>query len=152
MAIDFLRRLLLSTSHDDLPPEDARTALAAVLVMAARADGHYARSEQDIIDRALAARFNLTSEQTRCLRKDGEAAEEEAVDLYQFTKAIRTAIPIEDRIAIIEELWRVIFADGVRDPYEDTLMRQLTDRLGLSPMDSALARQRVASGGSIQAM
>jgi uncharacterized tellurite resistance protein B-like protein len=151
MAAGFLRRLLLSTGHHDLPPEDARTAIAAVLVMAARADGLYDQSERDMIDQALAARFKLTPEQTRGLREEGEAAEGEAVDLYQFTKAIRTAIAIEDRIAIIEELWRVVLADGVRDPHEDTLMRQLTDRLGLSPMDSALARQRVAGGGSIQA-
>ena len=33
-----------------------------------------------------------------------------------------------------------------------TLMRQLVDRLGLSPMDSALARQRVQGGGSVQGM
>ena len=36
-------------------------------------------------------------------------------------------------------------------PHEDSLMRQLVDRLGLSPMDSALARQKVQGGGSIQA-
>ncbi|HVY90489.1 MAG TPA: TerB family tellurite resistance protein [Hyphomonadaceae bacterium] len=152
MAAGFLRRLLLSTGHDDLPPEDARTAIAAVLVMAARADGQYDQAERDMIDQALASRFKLTPEKTHGLREEGEAAESEAVDLYQFTKAIRTTIPIEDRIAIIEELWRVVLADGVRDPHEDTLMRQLTDRLGLSPMDSALARQRVSGGGSIQGM
>jgi uncharacterized tellurite resistance protein B-like protein len=38
----------------------------------------------------------------------------------------------------------VVLADARRDPHEDSLMRQITDRLGLSPMDSAKARQRVA--------
>ena len=85
------------------------------------------------------------------LRAVGEDAEVESIDIYQFTKAIRTVIPIEDRIAIVEALWKVVLADGARDPHEDTLMRQLVDRLGLSPMDSALARQRVQGGGSIQA-
>jgi hypothetical protein len=40
----------------------------------------------------------------------------------------------------------------VRDPHEDSLMRQIVDRLGLSPMDSALARQRVSAGGSVPTM
>jgi uncharacterized tellurite resistance protein B-like protein len=151
MTIGFLRRLLLSDGHTALPPEDARTALAAVLVMAARADGKYDKDEQDMIDRALATRFKLTPALTRGLREEGEAAEQEAVDLYQFTKAIKTAIPLEDRIAIIEDLWAIVLADGVRDPHEDSLMRQITDRLGLSPMESALARQKVQGGGSIQA-
>ncbi|HEV7689275.1 MAG TPA: TerB family tellurite resistance protein [Hyphomonadaceae bacterium] len=152
MVQGFLRRLLLSTGHDDLPPEDARLAIASVLVMAARADDHYDDSEQKMIDRALMKRFKLDAAQARGLREEGEAAESEAIDLFQFTRAIKAAIPIEDRIAILEELWTVILADGVRDPHEDSLMRQMADRLGLSDMDSALARRRVQGGGSISGM
>jgi uncharacterized tellurite resistance protein B-like protein len=152
MPLGFLRRLLLSTGHTDLQPEDARAAIAAVLVMAARADHHYDAREQDMIDAVLAKRFGLNPDQTRGLREDGEAAEAEAVDLYQFTKAIKQAIPHDERMAILEELWGVVLADGVRDPHEDSLMRQMADRLGLSPMDLALARQKVAGGGSAPKM
>ena len=142
---------MMSTGHTELQPEDARLAIASVLVMAARADGNYEDDEAAVIDRVLMSRFGLTAAQARGLREDGEAAESESIDIYQFTKAIKEAIPNEDRLAILEELWRVILADGVRDPHEDTLMRQMTDRLGLSSMDSALARQKVQGGGSIQA-
>jgi uncharacterized tellurite resistance protein B-like protein len=152
MPLGFLRRLLMSTGHTELEPQDARLAIASVLVMAARADGTYAGDEEAIIDRVLIARFKLTAAQARGLRESGEQAEAEAIDIYQFTKAIRTAIPHEDRLAIIEELWGVVLADGVRDPHEDTLMRQIVDRFGLSPMDSALARQKAARGGSAPGM
>ncbi len=149
MPLGFLRRLMMSTGHAELQPEDARLAIASVLVMAARADGKYDADEEAMIDRVLTARFGLSEALARGLREEGEQAEAEAIDIYQFTKAIRTAIPHDDRVAIIEELWRVVLADGVRDPHEDTLMRQIVDRLGLSPMDSALARQKVQGGGSI---
>lgn len=149
MPLGFLRRLMMSTGHAELQPEDARLAIASVLVMAARADGKYDAEEEAMIDRALMARFGISAAQAKGLRDEGEQAEAEAIDIYQFTKAIRTAIPNEERVAIIEELWRVVLADGVRDPHEDTLMRQIVDRLGLSPMDSALARQKVQGGGSI---
>jgi len=141
----------MSTGHTELQPEDARLAIASVLVMAARSDGKYEDDEAAVIDRVLMTRFKLSADQARGLREEGEQAEAEAIDIYQFTKAIREAISNEDRIAIVEELWRVILSDGVRDPHEDSLMRQIVDRLGLSPMDSALARQKVAGGGSIQA-
>jgi len=141
----------MSTGHAELQPEDARLAIASVLVMAARSDGKYEDDEAAVIDRVLMTRFKLSADQARGLREEGEQAEAEAIDIYQFTKAIREAISNEDRIAIVEELWRVILSDGVRDPHEDSLMRQIVDRLGLSPMDSALARQKVAGGGSIQA-
>lgn len=151
MALGFLRRLLMSTGHAELQPEDARLAVAAVLVMAARADGKYDDHEAAIIDRVLGKRFGLSAELARGLREQGEEAEGEAIDIYQFTKAIKEAIPHDDRVSIIEELWGVILSDGERDPHEDSLMRQIVDRLGLSPMDSALARQKVQGGGSIQA-
>ena len=142
---------MLSTGHAELQPEDGRLAIASVLVMAARADGKYETSEEGTIDRVLMTRFKLTAAQARSLREEGEVAEAEAVDIYQFTKAIKEAIPYDDRLAVVEELWGVILSDGERDPFEDTLMRQIVDRLGLSPMDSALARQKVQGGGSIQA-
>ena len=141
---------MLSTGHAELQPEDGRLAIASVLVMAARADGKYEASEEATIDRVLMTRFKLTAAQARSLREEGEVAEAEAVDIYQFTKAIKEAIPYDDRLAVVEELWGVILSDGERDPFEDTLMRQIVDRLGLSPMDSALARQKVQGGGSIQ--
>lgn len=151
MAVGFFKRLLRATAPADLPSEDARSAIAAVLVMAARADDRYGADEQHVVDDVLMSRFGLDAAGAAKLRAEGEDAEVESIDIYQFTKAIRTAIPIEDRIAIVEALWKVVLADGARDPHEDTLMRQLVDRLGLSPMDSALARQRVQGGGSIQA-
>lgn len=151
MPLGFLRRLLMSTGHAELQPEDARLAIASVLVMAARADGKYEADEEAMIDRVLMARFGLTEALAKGLRDEGEQAEAEAIDIYQFTKAIRASIPHDDRLAIVEELWRVVLADGVRDPHEDTLMRQIVDRLGLSPMDSALARQKAQGGGSIPA-
>lgn len=152
MVAGFLRRLLMSPGQAKLQPEDARLAIAAVLVMAARADGRYEAAEAAMIDRVLMRRFGLNEPQAQDLRNQGEQAEAEAIDIYQFTRAIKDAIPFDDRVAVVEALWRVILADGMRDPHEDSLMRQIVDRLGLSPMDSALARQRVHGGGAAQGM
>lgn len=152
MAIDFFKRLLRTTAPADLPADDARSAIAAVLVMAARADGDYGDAERVVVEQALSTRFGLDAADATKLRVEGEDAELESIDIYQFTKAIRAAIAHEDRIAIVEALWSVVLADGARDPQEDTLMRQLVDRLGLSPMDSALARQRVSGGGAVKGM
>lgn len=152
MAIEFFKKLLRTTAPTELPEADARAAIAAVLVMAARVDGQYGPDEQAVVDHVLEERFKLDPAGAAKLRAEGEDAELESIDIYQFTKAIRLAIPHDDRVAIVEALWKVVLADGSRDPNEDSLMRQLVDRLGLSPMDSALARQRVQGGGSVQGM
>lgn len=145
MPFDVLKRLLTATESEPAAPEDARAAIAAVLVMAARADDHYANEEKRIIDSVLVERFKVTPEEAIKLREEGEEAEAEAIDHYQFTKAIKQAVPHDDRVKVLEGLWRVILADDQRDAHEDALMRQLVDRLGLAPMDSVRARNAAAA-------
>lgn len=146
MVIDLLRRLT-APDPDPLPFDDARIALAALLVRIARSDGDYARIEQAQIDRVLAHRYGLSQEGTRELRAEAEALEAEAPDTVRFTRAIKEAVPYEERRAVIEALWRVVLADGRREHDEDALLRLVANLLGVSDMDSALARQRVKAEG-----
>jgi len=143
---DFIQKLVSRPEGIGASPGDARLAVAAVLVMAARADDEYADAEKATIENVLKSRYSLGADEASALRKEAEAAEYEAMDHYQFTKAIKQAVPHEERVAVLEALWKVVLADEGRDPHEDALMRQLTDRLGLSPMESAQARQRIAAG------
>jgi uncharacterized tellurite resistance protein B-like protein len=62
----------------------------------------------------------------------------------RFTRAIKDAVAYEDRLAVIEALWTVVLADGQRAQEEDALLRLVSNLLGVSDRDSALARQRVA--------
>jgi uncharacterized tellurite resistance protein B-like protein len=78
---------------------------------------------------------------------DAESLESEAPDTVRFTRAIKDAVPYEERIAVIEALWQVALADGERESHEDSLLRLVSNFLGISDRDSALARQRVTSTG-----
>ena len=126
-----------------LADEDARLALTALLVRVARADDVYEEKEAARIDRIVAARYELSPFEATELRKQAEAAEAAAADTVQFTRAIKDAVPYEDRIAVIEALWAVVLADGQRDAEEDSLLRLVSNLLGINDRDSAMARQRV---------
>jgi uncharacterized tellurite resistance protein B-like protein len=56
---------------------------------------------------------------------------------------LKEAVPFEDRIAVIEALWAVALADGSRDAEEDQMLRLLANLLGVTDMESSLARRRV---------
>ena len=150
MFNDLLRRM---TASEPRPLEDLdqRTALAALLVRLARADGDYAASEADRIDRILARRYRLTLEQAPSVRAEAERLEADAPDTHRFTQAIKDTVPYEAREGVVEALWEVALADGHRDEAEDSLLRLLANVLGVSDRDSALVRQRVerreAAGG-----
>lgn len=141
MLADLLRRIAGADSAP-LPAEDARLAVAALLVIAAHADHDYAEAERAQIERVLAARYALDAAAAAKLRAEGEAAEAAAMDLYKFTSLIKRAIPYEERASVLEALWRIVLSDGQREAHEEALMRRVTDLLGLDSRESVEARQR----------
>ena len=145
MFSDLLRRLT-APEPQTLPDTDARVALGALLVRLARTDGDYAASEILQIDQVLMQRYGLDHAGAQALRSQCEALEAEAPDTVRFTRAIKDAIPYPERLAVIEAMWAVVLADGVRDDEEDSLMRMVAPLLGISDQDSHRARLRVSAG------
>ena len=142
---DLLRRLT-APEPQPLGHSDARLALAALLVRIARADGSYDSDEIARIDKILAARHGIGEGGATALRAEAEVLEAEAPDTVRFTKAIKEAVPYEDRAGVIEALWQVVLADGVRDHEEDALLRMVAPMLGVNDRDSNLIRKRVEAG------
>lgn len=125
-----------------LTEPDARLALAALLVRVAKTDGLYSAEEVERIDRILMARHGLGPFEVARLRAEAEELESVAPDTVRFTRALKSATALEDRAALMEALWRVALADGVRDAEEDRLLRMVASLLGLTDVESGLARQR----------
>lgn len=144
---DLLKRLT-APEPVRLPEPDARLALAALLVRIARSDGDYASAEIARIDKILSKRHGLPPFEATKLRSEAEALEAQAPDTVRFTRAIKDGVAYEDRIGVIEALWDVVLADGIRDEEENTLLRLAANLLGVNDRDSALARQRVEAGPS----
>ncbi|MGR3698086.1 MAG: tellurite resistance TerB family protein, partial [Roseovarius sp.] len=109
----------------------------------ARTDGDYAAAEIIRITRIISARYNLSQPEAEALRQQAENLESEAPDTVRFTRAIKDAVPHEDRLGVIEALWQVALADGVREADEDALLRLVASLLGITDQESARARQRI---------
>ncbi|MES2817062.1 MAG: TerB family tellurite resistance protein [Pseudomonadota bacterium] len=139
--IDLLRRLL-APEPARLPEPDAQLALATLLVRIARTDGLYAAEEVERIDRVLSLRYRLDPFATAKLRAEAEDIEREAPDTVRFTRALKEAVPLEDRAELMTALWSVALVDGLREAHEDRLMRLVANLLGLTDVESALARQK----------
>lgn len=144
MFADLFKRLT-APDPKQLSDADARVALGALLVRIARADGTYDAAEIEQIDAVLQSRYGLDGTAAQALRSQCEVAEVEAPDTVRFTRAIKDAVAYEDREAVIQALWSVVLADGVRDKAEDAVLRMVAPMLGVSDQDSHKARQRVMS-------
>jgi uncharacterized tellurite resistance protein B-like protein len=143
MFSDFLARLT-QPAPDPLADDDARLALTALLVRIARSDNDYADTEMARIDKISAERYGLSPFEAAALRARAEDLEAEAPDTVRFTRAIKEAIVYDDRLAVVQAMWSVALADGHRTGEEDSLLRLVVSLLGVSDVDSALARQKAA--------
>ena len=144
--LDVFRKLLFE--GDPLPEAPpARLAVGTLLVEAAQSDGAFEDHERAVIDTFLAAMFDLDAAAAAALRAEAEVAQANASDLVRFTRVIKTALDEDERIAVLEALWRVVLSDGDRHPREDALLRRLAPLLAVSDRDSALARRRVVGEG-----
>ncbi|MBJ7554072.1 TerB family tellurite resistance protein [Marinomonas spartinae] len=63
------------------------------------------------------------------LFEEAKAGIKEANDLYQFTKVINDNASLEQKMELLIGLWRVAYADGDVDAYEDHRIRSISDLL-----------------------
>ena len=107
--------------------------IGALLINVAKVDENYSEQEKEIIKKTL-LELGLTKTDLNDVFEKSEEVEKNSNQILEFTKEIKNKD--EDfKIKIIEALWKIIYADGVSDMYEMSLMRRLT---GLIYLDSKI--------------
>ena len=107
--------------------------VAALLIHAAKIDENFSKSEELIIKKAL-LQIGANNENLEKIFTDGKKIEEDSNQILEFTKEIKN-MDEDDKIKIIETLWRIIYSNNEADIYETSLMRRLG---GLLYIDSKL--------------
>jgi uncharacterized tellurite resistance protein B-like protein len=143
-----LKRALGAATGDDhsLPAPERHHLQVAVAILvheARRADyDEGAASESDAGVAALRAMFTLEAEQAALLLAEGREKAQHLTSFYAPVTVIKRDFQMQDRIRLIEHLWRISFADGLLNPYEDHYVRKIAHLLYVPNTDSMLARNR----------
>jgi uncharacterized tellurite resistance protein B-like protein len=127
--------------------ERARVAAAALLVEVVRGDDHYTEEERGAVLETMRRKFGLDPDQSRQLLALAEAESRDAHDYYQFTSKINASFSRERKLQLIEELWRVAYADAALHWHEEHLIRRVADLLHLSHRD--FIRGKLQAQGSV---
>ena len=122
--------------------DEMHLAVAALLIEAARMDSTFDAAERGSIEALLASKFDLDGQAVRQLIDDAQRKVENSTQYFPFTNAISKNMTIEQRTEIIEMMWSVAYSDGVLDPHEDMLLRQVAGLLHVPDRERGLARQR----------
>ncbi|MEM7467678.1 MAG: TerB family tellurite resistance protein [Pseudomonadota bacterium] len=130
--------------------EDASHSLelasAALLFEISQADEDVSAIEKDQIAAALRKVFSLGEQELADLMAAADAAVGDAVSLYDFTAVVNDQFTREQKIQLIEMLWRVAFADEVLDQYEEYYVRKIAELLHVSHKDYIQTKLRVQDG------
>jgi len=152
-VIDIIKRLIGKDSGDTdaggdaraggSPVHDVHLATCAIFLEMAHVDGEFKEDEREHIVRMFEDEYKLPREEVLELKKASLAEMRESIDLWKFTNTINQHYNDEEKLRIAELLWRLVYADGKVDEYEDYLIRRLARLLRLTHGQLIEAKLRV---------
>lgn len=118
-------------------------AACALFLEMAHIDGEFSDVERERIVSALQSDFQLSGDDITALMNATKKELEDSIDLWQFTNRINEHFGIEDKIRILETVWKVAYADGTLDRHEDYLVHKMAELLRLSHKQLIQAKLKV---------
>ena len=113
---------------------------------AAKIDQNYTSDEKEIIKKTVKNLYpdldNLDDVITHAEQKENDSNH-----IQEFTKDVK-ALNTENKILIVETLWRIILSDGKSDIYENNLMRRLSGLIYLDPKVVEDIKEKIKSNQS----
>ena len=101
--------------------------IAALLIHAAKIDENFTIEEEKIIEETL-LNLGANKENVKEIIIESKKIEDKANQILEFTKEVKN-MEENDKIKIIETLWRIIYSNKDADIYETSLMRRLAGLL-----------------------
>jgi uncharacterized tellurite resistance protein B-like protein len=123
--------------------EPFELATASLLLELARSDFSESEEEVQAIRHLLQRRFNLSEAALDTLMVNAARRVDKAVSLHEFTHRLNRELPEEDKLAIVEMLWRVSHADGRIDKHEEHLIQRIAGLLHVSDRDRVRLKLKV---------
>lgn len=124
-----LKQWLSQSSTDTSVEITTNMAAAVLLVEVMAADDEFQQEEQNTIEQLLMETLQLQPEEAKELVSEAREHHDDANDLYQLTKKINQDYDPEQKKQLILAMWKVAYADGDLDRYEDHIIRKIAELL-----------------------
>ena len=132
--------------HPPAESNNLRVAIACLIQEARRVDfDHDAREHPAAID-ALMQMFGIQTAEAEALLEQAREKAQQLSSYYSIVSVIKRDLSPEERVLLIEVLWRVAYADGALHGYEDHFVRKIAHLLHVPNTQVMLARSRARAG------
>ena len=120
-----------------------RMALAVLLVEVAESDYKQAPEEKAALLSVVRETFELTDTEAETLITMAEQEHRDSTDYFQFTRLINRHYTAEQKIHLVESLWKIAYADHELHRYEEHVIRRLSDLIHVPHHEFIAAKHRV---------
>lgn len=105
-------------------------ATCAILLEMANSDDEFSGEERIKIIEILRGKYDLSDEDAHELIEISQGMIDKSIDIYGFTKIFKL-YSADEKMAVLEAIWEVIYADGQLSGHEDALVHKLSFLMGL---------------------
>lgn len=137
---------LLSGSREVSSPafeqHGLETAVATLLYEMTRMDAEVREVDLEAARAALADLLRLDWQRADALLDEAAHKVGRLTSYFAQVSVINRRFEMDQRIRFVEHMWRIAYADGGLDPYEDHLVRKISHLLYVPHVQCMLARQR----------
>ena len=120
-------------TNPDSSIQASKIQIAATVLMVemANSDGNISEEEFESITNSVNNVLKIEKEKVEELIKISKEELKESVSLYEFSGVINENLLHNEKIELLDQLWRIIYSDNKLDKYEDKLIKQIGGMLKL---------------------
>ena len=134
--------------NEDKPEMAIDLATAVLMIEVSKADFDADESEAVLIRKLLLSHLSLSEQDIDALLENALEEAEQLVSLQHITRLMNEQLDQQGKVRVIELMWLVAYADGVKHHYEEHLLRKVADLLYLSQEDYIKARHQAENNAN----
>lgn len=147
--LDYLKKLLTEKTNNGEQTVEldnkrrVQIATCALFLEVANSDDDFSIEEKEFIESTMKDKFNLDDKTVSELINLSIKQTEKSVSLYEFTEIINQIFDQDSKFEILKNLWRLVFADGTLDKYEEYFIRKISGNLHMEHSNMIAAKMEV---------
>ncbi len=133
--IGLIKKILGDDNRQEVIEEtegDAHIALCVLMIEAAHIDGECSDEEMAHVVATLTEKCGVPRTEIDALIEQAYEKRKDSIDLFSFTRYLNQNYTKEQKLKVMESVWRVIHIDGRLEGHEDHFAHKLANLLRLT--------------------
>ncbi|HEY7773204.1 MAG TPA: TerB family tellurite resistance protein [Marinagarivorans sp.] len=140
--LDIFQAELQPETNTALSDDQKRLACAALLIEVAIVDNEFDAQELACLQQVLEESFDIPADQSAEFISLAQNECIESTSMYEFTQRVNTHCTPEDKFDLIAGMWRIAYADGELDKYEEYVIRKVADLIHVAHSEFIRAKHQ----------